>query len=849
MKLRPVILSIILFLICSTILSQPKLTNSPPHQFTSSWKQVDSLSNIGLPKSALAIVNRIYDQAKKEKNDPQYIKAVLYRLKLKADYREDAATSSIREIKSEIKGSQEPARQILNSILAEIYQSYYQNNRYRFQDRTQVLNNTSDSIQTWDLKTLTKKTSDTWLLSLKNAAILKSIPIGNFEDILVNRESQGKRKTTEGSVQNKSYRPTLYDFLAWRALQYFSGSESPDKASANVFYLDKPDYFKQAAEFSGMKLELPTDSSSFLAFAIKTYQDLTAFHLNDKDPRALIDEEIQRFLFLKERSVVPGKDSLYLESLEKLEQTYSSSSYSTDVTYAIATFLKEQGSQYQPLDSQKHKWDLKEAVDNCNQAVKRFPESTGANNCKLLAAEIAQPSFRIQTEYAVILQKPSLALLEFKNLKTLWFRLAKTDPDVNQQNTVNRSREELIGYYSSLPFQKNWKQDIPNDGDYQSHRMEINVPGLPAGFYVLIASSDPNFKDAGQVIAWAPFFSTQISYISQRNEKNEEEFYILDRETGSPLKNVNAVAFQNSYNYTTRKYENQKIGEYVTDENGHFSLPAVLQGASYNNEFLRLKMNDDLFITGNYYRYPLNTPNEKPELKTFFFIDRGIYRPGQTVYFKGILLEKSLDNYSIKPAIITTTVFTDANNQKISELTFTTNEFGSFNGSFVIPQGLLTGTMTLSNGTGSVSFAVEEYKRPTFEVSFDPTEGNYRLNDSVTVRGKAIAYAGNNLDGAAVKFRVVRSARFPFWDEYWRPISIGTGNRDPAGQSENLAPKGAFTVKFLAIPDLSIDKSTKPTFDYVVYTDVTDINGETQSATQSVSAGYTFPADRPGPPV
>ena len=119
-----------------------------------------------------------------------------------------------------------------------------------------------------------------------------------------------------------------------------------------------------------------------------------------------------------------------------------------------------------------------------------------------------------------------------------------------------------------------------------------------------------------------------------------------------------------------------------------------------------------------------------------------------------------------------------------------------------------------------------------------PVEGNYRLNDSVTLTGKAVAYAGNNIDGAAVKYRVVRSARFPFRERgWWFPMPSIPETEIMQGVLKT-AGDGSFKVKFKAVPDLSINKSSKPVFDYVIYADVTDINGETQSANESVSVGY-----------
>jgi hypothetical protein len=266
--------------------SAPQLANSPTRQLANSnysrqWKKVDSLSGLGLPKSALQLVQEIYEQAKKEKNDAQYIKAIIYRLKLSADFREDVMVKSIKEVRAEINNAKEPVRQILESVLGEIYSNYSRNNRYRFQDRTQVMNNNSDSIQTWDLKTLSRRTERCYLLSLENPSLLKSIPVEKFEPIL---EQPGTNGDPVSKKTADPYRPTLYDFLAWRALDYFSSSLNEDKVTVDVFTLDKSSYFSQAAGFASMKFDFPGDSSSSLAYAIGLYRDLAAFHLPDKDP-------------------------------------------------------------------------------------------------------------------------------------------------------------------------------------------------------------------------------------------------------------------------------------------------------------------------------------------------------------------------------------------------------------------------------------------------------------------------------------------------------------------------------------------------------------------------------------
>jgi len=151
--------------------------------------------------------------------------------------------------------------------------------------------------------------------------------------------------------------------------------------------------------------------------------------------------------------------------------------------------------------------------------------------------------------------------------------------------------------------------------------------------------------------------------------------------------------------------------------------------------------------------------------------------------------------------------------------------------------GLLNGMMTISNEDGSVSFSVEEYKRPKFEVKYEPITGIYRLNDKITVKGKAVAYSGAAVDNARVQYRVVRTASFPYWFYSWRGYPSSSAMEIVHGTAMT-DDKGEFNITFNAIPDLSISKESKPVFNYSISSDVTDINGETQSESHSVSVSY-----------
>ena len=182
----------------------------------------------------------------------------------------------------------------------------------------------------------------------------------------------------------------------------------------------------------------------------------------------------------------------------------------------------------------------------------------------------------------------------------------------------------------------------------------------------------------------------------------------------------------------------------------------------------------------------------------------------------------------------------NANGEAVDSLDMKTNEFGSYHGTFRLPTGQLNGSFRVSDLKGySAYFSVEEYKRPTFYVDYEKQTGSYRAGDSIHVTGNTRAFAGNTLDGASVKYRIVRRTRFPHPWYYWRGRQPGSAEQEIKHGELKTDGKGAFRLAFLAKPDRSVDRSKDPRFEYEVTADVTDINGETRSGATTIVAGYT----------
>lgn len=793
------------------------------NNYFNQWNDVESLVRKGLPKSALKIVDSIYTDAKTANNAPQFLKAALYQIKLRSDYQEDFMESSIDQIGKELETSNTPIKQILHSVQAELYWRYYQANRYKFMERTKVLNPDPNDIKTWDLTTLVHAVTENYLASLEDAGPLQQIKLEEFDPIL---------ETEKGS---KIYRPTLYDFLAHRALDYFMNDEPAVIKPAEGFIVDQAAYFAPAAEFTTFKMD-PAGKDDLKWQAFSVFQDLIRFHLNDKDPAALIDDDLLRIKFADQNAIMPDHHELYLKALQNLQDRFPSDQHSALVAYEIAMEYNRRGAEYNPHVSDTNRWAIKSAKETCEKTINSFPGSDGAQNCSILLSQITQPSVALTVNYANLPELPFLGSLSYKNMPLLYFRAISINPEEDRDLRQQQRSDALIVKYKSIKPLKEWTLKLPDDGDYQSHNTQIRLPALPKGYYVILMSDDQGFSTKDQAFAYTSCWITNISYISKSNQAaGTLEFFVLDREKGLTLKGVEIQAFAKEYNYQTRSYVNKPVASYTSDEKGSFSItsPATASKSFY----LEFKQGDDRFFTNNYFY--LNPPSKEAKSRdnTYFFTDRSIYRPGQTIYFKGIVLETTGAKNEIKPDFTSVVTFYDVNNQKVSELAMTTNEFGSFNGTFTAPSGGLNGEMTIRNESGSTSFSVEEYKRPGFKVEIEPLEGSYKLNETVNVSGKAMNYNGSAVDKAEVTYRVVRTARFPIWRSWWSWIPAVPETEVTNGKTITAAD-GSFQISFKAIPDLQVDKKFTPVFNYTVYVDVADITGEVRSTEESISVGY-----------
>jgi len=821
------LLAILIAAIISTAMAQKKDT------YTALWKKVEALEKKGLTASALKEVLGIYKLAVKDRNDAQQVKSCMYQVKYRNMTEEDSQEKNIFFIDSLASKAGSPAKNILQSMQAEMLWQYLQNNRWKFYSRTKLAEEKSKDISTWSLNKLHATITRLYKASIdvKSEAVLKQTKLDGFDPIIIKGEN------------TRNLRPTLYDFLAFRALSYFMTDENDLTKPAYQFSINDPVAFAPAPQFVQHLFETK-DTASLHYHALNLLRNILAWHIADVKDDALLDADLIRLNFVYQYAVNEDKEKLYEAALKNIEDKFRNNEASAQAMYLRAKIYYEKGQDFDPFTKTDNQYEIKRAKELCEAAIQQFPKSEGGINAHNLLNQIVQPSLSIETEKVNVPLLPFRTLVKYKNVKTVYFRLIKTSKTAIK-NLDRRDYEKLWQDYVALKPIKTWSVTMPDPQDYREHTTEIKVDGIDNGIYYILAGMDENFSLQKNIIAKQLTYVSNISYI----HNNENDYYVLNRDNGTPLANTKVQVWESKYDYNKGQYTEGKAEQYTTDKNGLFRIKKIKE---YRSIQLQLTNgNDELFMDESRYSEVYNSGIVAEEVRpvTFLFTDRSIYRPGQTVYFKGIVFKNrnKTNKATVIPSFKTNIELKDANGQKLTELAITTNEYGSYHGSFKLPAGSLNGQFSLYDTATYASqyFSVEEYKRPKFSVAIKKPAGTYRVNDSIKVTGIAKAYAGNNVDGAAVKYRVVRKVRYPIWWGYGGYIRKGRGI--PYGSNEQVEitngtattdSKGEFNITFKALPDESITKKDQPAFYYEVSADVTDLNGETRSGETSVAVAY-----------
>jgi len=799
--------------------------NSKVIDYDKKWKQTEEFVNEGLPKSALKVVDEIYKTAKEENNSPQLIKSLIYRISLQSKFQEEGILKSIAYFENEIKTSEEPVKQILQSLTANLYEGYYSENRYKINSRNTLEDYENDDISTWDALSFEKKIKNLYLQSLDNSSFLKELKLQKYALVLTDKDSS-----------NFKLYPSLYDILANRTLNHLTDNNNV----GDIIPLREVNFDVALGNTSVfLKSSIISDTANSDEKLISgLFKDLISFHQQNNDTTALIDLELRRLSYYKKKANESlTYDDIYLKSLFNLKSKFNDNPSSVRISFEIGNVYEYYGNQYNRLEGEKNRWYLAKALEVYKEAVNKFPNSNYTAQCKSHIKSLEKQEVSITKHDVELPGKPILASLDFKNINKLYFRIIKAGEDFISEPFRSHKSEELTELLQSIPV-KQFSIELPNSTDYQTHNSEIKLPALNTGAYYILASPDSVFNNTS-LISKSFINISKLSYIiKSNNEEQISRMYVLDRETGKGIKNVELTIFHKSNDNGRREYELKEVEKINSGKNGLIEINSIHRN-NIRFYIFRLKKGDDVLYSGEYLNYYGNR-NERTTKQTWLFTDRAIYKPGQTVYFKGILTSKKTNNYKLLINEEDKIIIRNANYKVIKEIAVKSNEYGSFKGEFTIPQGMMNGQFRIQSNNGSQNFKVENYKRPGFKIVFDTIKDQFKIGDRIKIKGIVEDYAGSAVENAEVKYTIKRKQGFPGWPYYSGAIYYNHSVEIENGIGKT-SKDGSFEIEFIAKTDKPIVvKNISYYFD--IEADVTDITGETQSASQTLrlSDSYIF---------
>ncbi len=796
------------FLVFCIVMPLPSSSQEPD------WSAVNNAVELGRPQTAIRLLEPILHEALAARRWATALEAMTWKIQLEAEVQGGHPEEKLLRLEKLMATGAEEMRPLLQTVLAHWYHEYFLTHRWRFLNRTQTSEEPGEDIKTWDLARILSKIDAEYQKALANRDLLKKTSITEFKGFLI-----------EGTLPT-SYRPTLFDFIAHEALKFYTAGEQAGAKPEDDFTLTtEMPIFALADEFTKWMINAG-DRSSPVVRALELYQELLRFHANDADKSAFLDVDLARLSYGFNTAVGDAKNDKYKAALEQFAGRWAEHPITAVAFHRLANVLHSEG-------------DWLKAHEIAKRGIEKFPDSPGGKSCFNLLQQIEAKEIGFEGERVMAPSKLQIHV-NYRNLSRVYFRLVTAKIEERMESDSWRveslSMDERKKLLAAQPTHA-WTAELPATHDFKWLResVTIDAPVTP-GFYYLIASCRPDFAQEDNVINFCPIWVSNLALVHRiTGRSNLIDGFLLNANDGEPIAGGSIEVWSSERS----KYQRERTLR--TDEKGMFQFA----GARNLGYLLMGKHGGDSVLSPMPVHVGGGNRKADPTLKTYFFTDRALYRPGQMIQYKGIAIRVLAEDndYDILPGVKLTVSLRDVNGREVTRKQHTSNEYGSFSGSFIAPRDKLTGPMSLvvvEGPGGVVQFQVEEYKRPKFQVKLgSPTEAA-KLNSDVVVRGTASSYTGAAIDGAQVKWRVVREVRFPIW---WR--TFFTWWLPPTGDAQEIAhgvtttaDDGSFQIVFNARPDPSASKEGEPIFHFTIHADATDNAGETRSDTLHINVGY-----------
>ena len=602
-----------------------------------------------------------------------------------------------------------------------------------------------------------------------------------------------------GEASKRYFRDNLYNLLARRAIQIMQQYRWQAAAKANQTN-SLPADMTDMDQFVTYQF-VPVSDCDLTAAVMQTYQSLLKAYDTETEREGWLLTGIDALNYLYRNFSGNFSNDVCQQELRKWIHTYPAVKTVPEAYLALAQFLQYQNNQVERLRIVR-------------EGIAGYPRYEGINQLKNIEKEILNASLSLEIATAYPGEQQSVKV-NYKNLTDITLQLYKVNLPVTSAVLQNRTTH-FESKYARLQREEHFS--LKPTTDYLNVDTTLTIQAPQAGIYFLKAVPDGKKGVSDGTLMNV----TALKTIYRPLPDGTLELVVVDAVSGQPVSEAEVTI------YTEKGGGYSPQQTYQADKQGTLKLDFLNSNKYwYNAHTAADNAMPILNLWKNDYYYKESKRKEVLQL----FTDRSIYRPGQTVYVSGLAYEMEKDSTRVLADKKYTVSLYDANNNETGKVEVRTNGFGSFSGQFVLPSPCLTGYFSLRAADTSVSFKVEEYKRPTFDVTFEPVKVEYQVGDSIEVVGMAKTFAGAPVQNARVHYNISRSYAW-----VWR--FMGRGSARWEGEAMTDAD-GKFSVPVHFEIDSDRRESPLWYYTYNIQADVTDGAGETQQANLSLPLGST----------
>jgi len=771
------------------------------------WQKVRALKDEQKYQEALKVVEQILEQARKDQDSQQQTQAMIEAVRLQTGLH--AYETAVRWFADQPWPQDLLGRTAVQLYYSGLLQNYLTRYMSEIAQRQPVI-----SQGPVDLKAMTKEQ----IMAAASAACLEAF---RYRSQLGDQDAELFSPYLYTLGYPRHIIPTLRDVVCYYWVELLADKKGWTGSQANdVYTIDLQSLLGAARPLEGDTwLSDPNVHPVRKVAAILA--DLEYWHLQSRRLEAALEA---RFALLRRLwqwyTVAQDRDMLKAHLQDRLESSKGLSWWAVGIAQ-MARWVQEEDDPNA----------LVRARQIALEGMQRFPDSVGGLQCRSIVESIEQPAYSIEAMASDGPGRPSI-LVSHRNLRALHFRAYKLDLEETIRSaddyTLLAGSRQVEALLKQSPT-ATWRCELPETPDYRQRFTPLTPPLREPGLYVIVASGRPDFSESENYLTAAAMVITDLVLVT-RNQPGVLEAIVLSGSTGRPVASVDVTL----YRYDWRNGHKASVTVRTSDDG-----IARFERTEPNGYFLLARKGKDAVIDASYL-YLHGQWSAGIRTGSLIYTDRSIYRPGQTIMFKTIVYRagpSDTDRQPLPRKPVTVRLF-DANRQEVAKAELITNDHGTASGTLKIPMGRMLGRWYLeASHYGRTEILIEEYKRPTFELTILDPNTPLRLNMPATIEGQAKYYFGMPVTSGKVRWRVERTAVLPWW-WCWRPGAGWTQTQLVAAGSCATAADGSFRIKFIPKADERLGQSPELYYNYLLTVELTDEGGETRSASKQFKVGF-----------